>query len=171
MLETLLVCPMQGVTHLPTDFQKDVAWFQRFLPRTDGVFIIYADTKVPIPLCVDACMSGCGAVTNTEAYHLEFPSHILQQGLSISQLDALNGIVVIKVWAPKFANQLVHLFSNNAMPVASYFPSRKMRDPFLQACDREIWLTCCGTRVRCLSNLNCRCPESLALGSGVQIQG
>ena len=37
MLETTGACPLQGVSHLSTDFQKDLAWFQRLLPCTDGV--------------------------------------------------------------------------------------------------------------------------------------
>ena len=49
--------------------------------------------------------------------------------------------VAIKLWAPKYTNRLVHLFSNNST-VVTIFQAERGRDPFLQACAREIWLHC-----------------------------
>ena len=49
--------------------------------------------------------------------------------------------MAVKVWAPHFRGQLVHLFSNNATAVA-IFQASKGRDNFTQACARELWLTC-----------------------------
>ena len=123
------------------EFRKDMAWFQRFLPRFNGVFLIHKDTRVPTPLYMDVCTSSCGAVTNTEAYHVEFPPHIVRQRLSICHLEALNAVVAVKVWVLNFTEQLVHLFSGTSTAVA-IFQAGKGKDPFIQACAREIWLVC-----------------------------
>ena len=72
---------------------------------------------------------------------MQFPPHILHPDLSICHLEALNAVVAVMVWAPKFANHLVHLFSDNATAVA-ICQAGKGSDSFLKACTREIWLTC-----------------------------
>ena len=79
-------------------------------------------------------------LSEKEAYHLHFPAHMLQQQLSICHLEVLNAMVVVKLWAPKLASQLVHLFCDNTTAVA-IFQAGKGRDPFLHACTREMWLT------------------------------
>ena len=101
-----MLITLQGVTHLSEEFRKDLKWFNRFLAHTDRVFIIHEDRE-PICLYVDACPSDSVVVANSQAYHMEFPSHIQQQGMSICHLEALNAVVAMKVWAPQFANQLV----------------------------------------------------------------
>ena len=141
MLITLQACPDQGVTHLSEEFKKDLKWFNRVLQCTDSVFIIHEEDREPICLSVDGCLSGCGVVANSQAYHMEFPPHIQQQDLSICHLEALNAIVTMKVWASQFANQLIHFMSDNFTAVV-IFQARKGWNPFLQACTREIWLTC-----------------------------
>ena len=50
-------------------------------------------------------------------------------------------MVVVKVWASQFAHHLKHLLSNNARAVA-IFQTGNGRELFLQACSREILLTC-----------------------------
>ena len=141
MLETLQACPLQGVVHLSPEFKKDLAWFHQYLPCTNGVFLIHEESRTPIPLFVDACTSGCGAVTSDQAYHRVFPPQILHQNLPICHLEALNAVVALKVWAHMFSGHLVHLFSVNTTSVAIFQVGRS-RDAFIQACTRGIWLTC-----------------------------
>ena len=49
--------------------------------------------------------------------------------------------MAVKVWAPHFRGQLVHLFFDNATVVA-IFQAGRGRDDFIQAYARELWLTC-----------------------------
>ena len=58
MLETLRACPLQGVVHLSPEFREDLAWFQQYLPHTNGVFLIHEESRTPILLFVDLCTSG-----------------------------------------------------------------------------------------------------------------
>ena len=70
-----------------------------------------------------------------------FPPHITQQNLSICHLEALNALAAVKVWEPIFTWLLVHLFSDNSTSVA-IFQAGKCRDAFIQACSRDVRLTC-----------------------------
>ena len=73
--------------------------------------------------------------------HATFPTSILIQNHLIFHPEALNAAVALKVWAPLFSHQLVHLFSDNALAV-SIFQAGQDRNAFLQHCARDIWLTC-----------------------------
>ena len=119
--------------HLSVEFRKGLAWFYHFLPLTNRVFLIHEDARQPVPHFMDACTSGCRALMGLETYHSQFLNHIPQQGISICHLEVLNATVAIKSWAPKYANRLVHLFSDNTTAV-SIFQAGRGRDPFLQAC-------------------------------------
>ena len=59
---------------------------------------------------------------------MELHTHIAHKNHSIGQLKALNAVVAIKVWAPTFTNQLVHLFSDNSTAVA-IFQAGRGKDP------------------------------------------
>ena len=41
MLDTLRHCPEQGSFKFSSEFHKYIAWFDRFLPTTDGTFLIH----------------------------------------------------------------------------------------------------------------------------------
>ena len=97
--------------------------------RICAVFLIHEDSRIPLPLYVDACTTSCGAVTTTHTYYVAFPTHILQQHLSICHWEALITMIAVKVWAPMFAKQLVHLFSDNTMVVAIFFRQAKAEIP------------------------------------------
>ena len=58
MLDTLRQCPEQGSFTLSSEFCKDLAWFDRFLPTTDGMFLIHQNDRHLVHLYIDACMSG-----------------------------------------------------------------------------------------------------------------
>ena len=67
MLDTLRQCPEQGYCTLSSEFHKDLAWFDHFLPTSCGTFLIHQDDRHPVHLYINACMSGCGAITASRA--------------------------------------------------------------------------------------------------------
>ena len=81
MLDTLRQCPDQCSFTVSPEFRKDLAWFDQFLPTTDGTFIIHQDDRHPVQLYIDACMSGCRALTAGRAYHTTFPPRVLGTNL------------------------------------------------------------------------------------------
>ena len=139
MLATLRSCPPRGSTRLSTEFKKDLAWFAQYLPTTNGVYIIHEDPRPVQHVYVDSSSQGAGAIFNKEAYHTLFPLSVLRQQRSICHLEALNAVVALKVWAERLTEQRVVLHSDSATAVAIMQAGRG-RDPFLQACAREVWL-------------------------------
>lgn len=86
----------------------------------------------------DSCLSGCGAICAGQYYHRQFPDFIIQQGCHISQLELLNLVIAMKVWAGRWHNQAVVLFCDNSAAVTVLSTGRS-KDSFLLACAREIW--------------------------------
>ena len=140
MLQTLRQWPIRGSFTLSPEFCKDLVWFGDYLPTIDGVYIIHQDGREPVHLYVDACESGCGAITSAHAYHARFPTSVQSQNHLICHLGALNSAVALMLWARLFSHQLVHLFSDN-MASVGIFQAGQGRDPFLHQCARDIWLT------------------------------
>ena len=91
-----------------------------------------------------ALQAGCGAVTTDQAYHMAPPHththppaklvHLLSRGIKCP--SGSQGL------GPHFTGQHVHLFSDNNATAVAIFPAGKGKDAFIQACDRDIWLTC-----------------------------
>lgn len=140
MLETLRSAPEHGLTHLSIDFQKDINWFLSFLPTFNGVQLIQPrnDSAQHVAF-VDSCLSGCGGYSGSQYYHTEFPDFITSLQLSICQLEMLNIVIAVKLWAATWSNSSVQIYGDNAATVA-VLNSGRGRDRFLLQCAREIWL-------------------------------
>ena len=76
-----------------------------------------------------------------EAYHAQFSVHILREEHPICQLEAVNTVVVLKIWVPQVQGSLVHLYIDNATAAASCHLHRGM-DTYIQAYPNELWLIC-----------------------------
>ena len=100
MLETLRACPAVEAVHLSKEFQKDLNWFDVYLPSKNGVYIIHNNIRPPIPLYVDVCATGAGAICRQEAYHTEFSPRTIRADHHICHLDAVNAVAVLRTWAP-----------------------------------------------------------------------
>ena len=126
--------------HSLPKFRKDLAWFDWFLPTTDGTFIINQDDSHPVQLYIDACMSCHRALMASRAYHATFPPRVLWDNPLICHPKALKVALAIKWWAPQFVHQLFHLVCDNH---AAVFQADWGKDAFLQGCAaRDIWQTC-----------------------------
>ena len=99
------------------------------------------DARKAIHIYVDACITWCSTVCQTEAYHREFHQSVLLKQWFICQLEALNAAAEIKRWAQhtRVKKAVLHNDSATAVPV---FQARCGRDLFLQGGTRGIWLVC-----------------------------
>ena len=129
------ICPAEGAVRLFTQFQKDLNWFDIYLPSTNEMYIIYVYTAIsslPFPsIDVDVCAMGAGTICRREAYNTEFPPHIIRADHPISHLEAVNAVTSLRTWAPRLKGILVHLFIDNAT-AAAIFQLGSGRDLYIQ---------------------------------------
>ena len=88
MLALLRPCPATGDTVLSIGFRKDLHQFADYLPSTNRVYMILANSREPIHLYVDACSMGAGDICGSQAYYVEFPAEIIDANHPICHLEA-----------------------------------------------------------------------------------
>ena len=126
--------------HLPViitdEIRLDLRWFIQLLPELQGVHLMRF-LVTDITLTVDSCLTGAGAVTDSEFYTLHYPAHLLARHLNISLLEMFNVLIAFRLWAHTWRQHNVMVLSDNAAVVATLQAGRAQH-PFLRASAREI---------------------------------
>ena len=86
---------------------------------------------------LDASLSGFGGVFGPSVYALPLGTKL--QHLHITQLEMLNVVVALKIWAKLWADKKVKIHCDN-QAVVEVLTTGKTKDPFLATCVRNIWL-------------------------------
>ena len=117
-------------------FFQDLEWFRVFLHQFNGV-TFYDNKLIHHEVNLDASLNGLGACFGNEVYALPLPVNFMN--LHITQLEMLNVVVALKVWANIWANKRIKISCDN-LAVVEILKSGKTRDPFLATCAKNIWL-------------------------------
>ena len=103
MLGTLRNVSNPARLHLSDDFQRDLAWFDKFLPQYNGVSM-YAHRKTDSVLELDACLTGLGGgggggggCCNNLVYHLPIMKGFAI--LDIVHLEMVNIVMALRLFA------------------------------------------------------------------------
>ena len=140
MLAVLRGAPDKGYVNLNRDFHKDILWFSKFLEHFNGTVKIHPITVVSHQVFVDASLKGLGGYHEGEVYAIPVLLY-LENMLSIVHFEAANIVVALRVWAGSFQNRQCIIWCDN-FAVVNAFNSHKIRDSFLSACVRTVWLLC-----------------------------
>ena len=78
-------------TRLTSEFRRDIAWWLRFMRRYNGVSVIsfLVWTAPDAVFATDACLSGCGGLSQSQYFHVQFPPEVLVHFSDIHLLEAL----------------------------------------------------------------------------------
>ena len=98
---------------------------------------LYDHKKIDCQTHLDMCLQGLGGIYGNQAYHLKIPLGFRK--LNISHLEMVNIPVATKMFGHQWSKTLVHIFCNN-IAVVWVLQSGRMKDPYLTACARNIWL-------------------------------
>ena len=99
--------------------------------------MIPRDPTLDTPISVDSCLTGGGGHFGNRIYFTAYPEFILQQALNISELEMLNTLIAIKLWAPMLPNHVVRLQCDNLAAVLVLQLGRG-RASFLLSCVRVV---------------------------------
>lgn len=141
MLNFLRGMPNKGSIRLSPEFCQDILWWRRFAPHFNGVSLMpLYDWSLPdAEFACDACLVGCGGVYQGHYFHASFPDFIAGQRLHINALELLTIVVALKLWGRLLVAKRIKLYCDNYASVLTLNTGRS-RDPFMQACLREICL-------------------------------
>ena len=96
MLTTLRSVSNPARVELDQDFQRDLRWFDSFLPRYNGVSM-YNYTKSLSILELDACLTGLGGIWGNLVYHLTIERSFAN--IDIVHLEMVNIVMALRVFA------------------------------------------------------------------------
>ena len=121
---------------LTHDFRRDLRWFVKFVRSYSGTsFFDHKPIEATIEL--DACLTGFGGRWGSWVYHV--PIEKEYKNLAITQLETLNILVALRLFAFYWHRKKVHVRCDNLAAV-QVLTSGKTRDPFLAACARNVWM-------------------------------
>jgi hypothetical protein len=138
MLETLRNAPEQGSINIPKSFQADINWIISYLPLYNGIQMIPYKPTLSAPITVDSCLTGCGGHFANNIYAAPFPTFVTEERHTICDLEMLNILLAVKLWAPSLGGHVVRIQCDNAAAV-SILQTGRGRASFLLSCAREIW--------------------------------
>ena len=116
------------------EFFQDLSWFNTFLSVFNDV--TYYDKKVPsAQVHLDACLTGLGGHFDSMVYALEIPMGYNKY--DICQLEMINIVVALKIWANHWKKKKNHIFCDN-IAVVQVLNTGKARDSVLATCTRNI---------------------------------
>jgi hypothetical protein len=141
MLATLRKCPQVGRVLLDDDFRKDVRWFIKFMPLTNGIYLLDQTRGPLVVIKADSCLSAGGAVCDIlkQAYSFVYPVNLFPTTINICHLECVNVLAAVRLWAPSIKHKHLRVESDSATSVAVLQDGRG-RDALLQAAARELWL-------------------------------
>ena len=118
ILANLRETPKRGSESLSLGFRQDLKFFADLLPHYNGVRLMQKrEVRCQQALELDACLRGCGAYMGDQFYSEVFPPAVLQQDRTIAQLELLNIVVALKIWASEWSGQRVRVFCDNTNAV------------------------------------------------------
>ena len=121
---------------LSQEAQRDINWFQKFLPTFNGVTIFdHRPTAHEIEL--DACLQGIGARWGSQVFAFSLPLGYLNY--NIAHLEMLNILVALRVWQHFWAKSRVRIACDNEA-VVQVLGLGRTRDLTLAAIARNIQL-------------------------------
>ena len=66
MLATRRECPETGTIKPSSEIWKDLQWLKPYAASSNRVSMIEKDTRLPINIFVDVCITSCGALCQAE---------------------------------------------------------------------------------------------------------
>ena len=121
---------------LSPEAQRDINWFQKFLPTFNGVTIFY-HRPIAYEIELDACLQGLGARCGSQVFAFPHPMGYLDY--NIAHLEMLNILVALRVWTHSWAKTRVRIACDNEA-VVHVLGSGRTRDLTLAAITRNIQL-------------------------------
>ena len=121
---------------LTPEAQRDINWFQKFLPSFNGV-AIFDHRPIALEIELDACLQGLGARWGSQVFAFPLPLGYLNY--NIAHLEMLNILVALRVWNNCWAKSRIRIACDNEA-VVRVLGSGRTRDLTLAAIARNIQL-------------------------------
>ena len=123
------------------EVKRDVHWWRVCAQAFNGVsLILNVETKAPgETVQTDACLSGAGACTKQEFFHLQFPEQFLAKCSDINQRECMTILVAVRLWGHAWSRRRIVIECDNWNSVLAINLGNS-RDPMMQSILRNLHL-------------------------------
>lgn len=126
-------------TQLNEATKQDLTWWLVFADHVNGSLPI-VDHRDHTPLCIDACSYGGGGFYDGQGFHVNWQDWQGAEGHHINYKEVLVLEPAAQLWAPVWANKVIHVHSDNQCAVA-IINRGTAKDEFVMASLRRVaWL-------------------------------
>ena len=120
------------------EIQKDLQWWKHFLPKYNGISIIWLEKPTWNQLlATDASLTGLRGICDNEYFRTSVPEDINWKFTNIAQLEILAVVIAVKVWEEKLHGKFLCIKSDN-QSVVSCLNFGRAKDRIMQECLRTI---------------------------------
>ena len=138
---------------LSQDCKLDIAWWNRYLRRFNGIEILYPTDPIMLSMeqllqtpalvnCGDAQPQGGGAYFGTEYWSRSFPTWLSGLDIPIHIKEFWVVVVSAWIWGHAWKGSMVYVFSDNSA-VVEVLDKEKPKDPRMQELLREyLYIVC-----------------------------
>ena len=83
-----------------------------------------------IAFSTDACLTGCGGLSDTEYFHVVFSQSVLNEFPHIHHLELLAIIIAVRLWSHAWTGRRLQVYCDN-LPVVYALNSGRVKDHVL----------------------------------------
>ena len=108
-------CPENGFRQTSHKIHKDIEWLIEYLPKFNGISILWLQDMVEIDasLASDASLIGGGATFRKQFIHFKFSPWVLEHTSNIAQREMLTILVALRTWGPELRGQVIRFSTDN----------------------------------------------------------
>ena len=143
LLQTLQENSDHAIVGMDTEILKDLRWWYNYLPRFNGISLLWLQDSEYVDqwLASDSSLIGAGAIHGKEYFHYKFPEFVLTITQNIVQRELLAVVIAIKLWAKDLHGRMIRFSTDNQNALFAINKGRT-RDPFMLCCIRELAWVC-----------------------------
>ena len=139
LIEAMAKCLEEGTLPIENETKLDLIWWKNYLPRFNGVSILWLQDQLQIDffLAMDASLIGGVAVQGKDFFHFKYSQEILFETTNIAQRELFTILIAVKIWKQQLAGKVVRLSMDSQVAMYAINKGRS-KDKFTLKCLREL---------------------------------
>ena len=139
ILAALRQAPFRGRHQATVELLRDIRWFTDYAQTANGLVLLPQQEKAEWLVECDSSLRAGGAFSKEKYFSEAYNQQVLNRGLHITQLEALNLVAAVWNLAPDSPHNYMLTVNTDNQASQTVLSSGAGRDPILCACARALW--------------------------------
>ena len=139
ILTALRLTPSTGTHDIVHDIAPDVAWFEKYAHRANGIILLPPPIRQTFVIECDSSKLGGGAFSSSKFFSERYTDDYKAMAGDINNLEAINLIVAFQHLAPDNPHLYTIVINTDNTATRDVLDTGKGKDLVLTACARQLW--------------------------------